>query len=314
MPDYDQGVKNIVETKIADFTSQDFSAVFKMATEQVVNNTSPEDAMNKYINSSIGLRSLKECQDKIGITADDLANTDNVRIKSKAYFLGGQERTISTTSLNMTDLYNFCYDYTKLTKELEKQYNSFMTSCTNIATTFENEIKKGYNNAATQESVYSNLYNGLVTIHELERQETSNTAKDKQAATSDMVDAASKSYQKADDKNVENTKQGANAIGDRMAKSGTTKENFNTAVKTISEVVNQYKNIYGIIFSQKLNAAKQIYKDYMSLLRAHVRDYVGDTKTPDTVQQTGTNYNAGNPQQNNQQGQQQTQQQGAPAN
>ena len=97
---------------------------------------------------------------------------------------------------------------------------------------------------------------------------------------------------KYDDK--ENYQSGGNVAGKEMAASIKNIDAFATGLKN---EFNNFKTTTALVFKAKAGAALEIFTDYMSLIRAHVQDYVGNTKNVADNKATDrqTNYN-NNPQ------------------
>ena len=98
---------------------------------------------------------------------------------------------------------------------------------------------------------------------------------------------------KYDDK--ENYQSGGNVIGKEMTRSSV--KNIDAFAIGLKNEFNNFKTTTALVFKAKAGAALEIFTDYMSLIRAHVQDYVGNTKNVADNKATDrqTNYN-NNPQ------------------
>ena len=296
MPDYDKGIKTIFATSIKEVTAGDL-AFISQYTKNPDMFKNPTEGAEALVSKAASINNATDIMTKAGIAQDD--STDTISAKLHQYFVGGSERVVSTTSLNMTDLYNYCHEYDKISSNIKADHDNFIKSCENISKAFEDAYNKAavqakaatQDNSTQQQNVnasYSIMHNGMISINEdIKREENNNTAQDKTDAAN-IRDASAKGYTKAADDNEDKTKQIGDAVGKTVVGANKDVDEF---LKAVKDYFNSYRTRTGYIFSQKSTAAKQIYTDYMSLLRAHVRDYVGDTKSNDSPQQTGTNYN-----------------------
>lgn len=126
-----------------------------------------------------------------------------------------------------------------------------------------------------QSAAYSQLYGGMITLSEVEVVKTSNT-------TTTTANAGNMSNtQVASQSTVKNTN--ANMTRDEV-RSTATDSGENTAwqernatwfLEIYKAALNKYKVDTGRIFTAKANATITIAEDYLDIIRAHVRDYVG---------------------------------------
>ena len=133
-------------------------------------------------------------------------------------------------------------------------------------------------------------------------------------AFSEKVDVtnsdATKSMSTYSDENKKNDNAEANAKGaaGELTKDGkpVTEED---AIKEVDALVSKWTNICRNLIGAKLTAVETIAKDYMTIIRNHVRSYGGqDLKKVDDRTETATNYkkSSNNNNQNTDQQQQQT--------
>ena len=227
---------------------------------------------------------------------------------AKARFRGnnGQEVTINSSKLNMTDMYNYCYTYKKLEDLIEKDINNIKKVSTDILTKIDNmarqgEIKKEsfdlYGNRQYLSAVYETY------IHEVERVvkgENDSNNKSTQSTTDNQTSSNT---------NQNNNQQQGNPVQNQphqaynKTEKGDSNQELNTdkTAKELSEKANRYLKICGEVLAAKQSIAEEIYKAYMSIIKAHVRDHVGKKKdkNDDRVKDAGTDYGSDNNGSNN---------------
>lgn len=197
---------------------------------------------------------------------------------AKAKFRGGsQEVKISSSHLNMTDLYNYCYGYKKLEELIGKDITNIQKSATDILLKVDKMVRDGQ---IKKESVisyepskyYSVVKESFVNEATPTRVADDNTSKPENNSTPGTGTTP-------EDKSKEGTSTPQqNKPGDAYQKStGETDDNINTekAAKELTEKANRYLKICGDFLGAKQSVAEEIYKGYMSIIRAHVRDHVG---------------------------------------
>ena len=68
--------------------------------------------------------------------------------------------------------------------------------------------------------------------------------------------------------------------------------NNNDAAKVITDAFNLWRTVCQSVITAKMTAQEAIAKDYMGIIRSHVRSYVGkDSDIKDSEQNQATNYN-----------------------
>lgn len=175
----------------------------------------------------------------------------------KSYFLDLDKGTQSGTfdQLNMTTIYNFCYDFQNIKNVLDKNKNNLDASTRAIETEINNQIK------AASESV--------ISMHEADEAEKKEDTTGKTTAPSKGIQITDRD-EKVKDQEKQNATQDA-----ETAKKENKDDTF------ITNAANKWIDVVRAIISAQLTACQQIYKDYMSIIRAHVRSYVGNSKNKD---------------------------------
>lgn len=298
MADHELGIQRIFKPTIDKINAADLASygasirgALKDATEETYKSTL-ENIKNDItsVGSTAAFKSLKESYKEAGVT--DSTDADHVSTTLKQYYLGGEPKAIPTTSLNMRDMYDWVYDAEKIKANIEREEKVFTDNCTLIV----NEYEKAFNQAhaeaeraanansggapkpattSDQSAAYSQLYGDMITLSEVEVVKTSNT-------TTTTANAGNMSNtQVASQSTVKNTN--ANMTRDEV-RSTATDSGENTAwqernatwfLEIYKAALNKYKVDTGRIFTAKANATITIAEDYLDIIRAHVRDYVG---------------------------------------
>jgi hypothetical protein len=284
--DYAKGIPILLATSVPAFN-------YDSMKDELV---SDEQFINKYFKA---------------FASEKIEFVDNVKAVFRNGHNGGSDRkTFKSNEFNMTDIYNYCYNYKSLIQKIEKDIeyvkkagidaikivdsesknqSTQQTTQNNNQTQQQNDQNSNNNqqNITKEGFYYSNISNSIV--HELERtlpngQTNTGGAKTSSGSTADNANPA---------KNVQNISgDNSNSNDTRAAVSG-------HDPKAVGEHINRYMRICGDILGAKLSITQEIYKEYMSLIRLHVRDYVG-TKDADEQNkpiEKGTDYNNNNQQQ-----------------
>lgn len=188
----------------------------------------------------------------------------------KSYFLaledGQQEGKFS--NLNMTDIYNFCYNFNKIKGVVDKDISRLEASTRAIESAINKELTATGNDAAgdkvenaeektTTQTTQKTEESGIFT----EKVEINNNA-------SSDVSTKVGSTQNRD----ENAEKNAATAGAAVAKSE------NKEAGDITKAANKWIDVCRPLIAAKLTACQQIAKDYMDIIRAHVRSYGGTDK------------------------------------
>ena len=248
-------------------------------------------------------------------------------------FKGGTEEVdINMDTLNMTDLYNFCHDIKKIQDEFKKDQTAVTSSVTKFENMWKNidqakaeEIKKAEADQAAQSS--ATPAEGEKSAGGVKRQpdttgvSNAKVGSDGSGNTSNPEGAMlslNKSFSSVVEANVNktntlgasgggpntnsNTKfsKNANGLSGQQATDSTV-AGIKLSGKTYTEddikkASATYNTVNGAICSQKINAITAMYKDYMTIIRAHVSSYVGEKNMGGGVAAKGTDYSQGQPQ------------------
>lgn len=210
----------------------------------------------------------------------------------------GETRDMDINSLNKESLYKFCVNIDATNKQLEKNQATLKTSkdkimslVNTLASEAESNVstaKANQNNQSNQEkqdkqeteestSVYSNVYKKYITEFKDEKvkNNSSNSSSDGGTAMTGAV--------KSDDHDAAN--RISNNISNTQGQNGNqTLEDANKANNEAKRKVDAYRNFFQFsvsVQSSLMTVTMSVFKDYMKLLRIHVRDYVGKEQATD---------------------------------
>lgn len=269
MYNYEDGIKLLVKTQIPAFDYQ-----------RMKDNLQDQD---KFISSTSPFNTFAQGA-KAPYDINELA-----KIKFRG---GSKEITKKASQINMTDLYNYCYGYNDM-KNLLRKDMKYIEDAANDAIALvdkmvrENKIKNEASGLFEDAKYYSNVYNTYITEEE--------NPNDKSAVKPGQVTrntGNSNTSNNQDNKSDDNTKpdkayQGVNKDqGKEM-----TEKDADGQAKDISSRISVYLRVCGNFIAAKETVAEEAYKAYMQIIKAHVRDHVGNEKNADTKQKdAGTNY------------------------
>jgi len=212
----------------------------------------------------------------------------------KTKFRGSSEPIeMDSNKINMTDIFNYCYNYDQIRRSLEKDIGAIRVA----GNTAIEVINKMARDGEIQESTnifedakyYSHINEGYISINELQVQKvepngTSNNQNNNTNTTGNNQQQTKETNPAKANTNISNK--------DNASNEDDIKNNASNA-KEDGDRLNRYLKICGDFLAAKLTISEEIYKEYMSLIKLHVRDYVGvkndasDTKAKDN----GSNYN-----------------------
>ena len=197
----------------------------------------------------------------------------------KGYFLaledGQQEGKFS--NLNMTDIYNFCYNFNKVKDIVNKDISRLEASTRAIESAINRELGSTEATPETDKPADTSTTTTEESAILNEAEEAKNTGlKISSDPTSKMG-----STQNRD----ENAEKDAASAGASVAKDN------NKESSDISKAADKWISVCRPLIAAKMTACQQIAKDYMAIIRAHVRSYGGsDKKEGNKSPDKGTKY------------------------
>ena len=189
----------------------------------------------------------------------------------KGYFLAledGQQQG-KFSDLNMTDMYNFCYNFNKIKGIVDKDVNRLEASTKAIESAINKELTAS-GNAAAGDNVekQETKTEESAVIREAEEDKAKSTGlKIEDKPSSDPTSKMGSTQNRDND-----AEQNAASAGAAVAK------NDNKEASDITQAANKWIGVCRPLIAAKLTACQQISKDYMDIIRAHVRSYGGESK------------------------------------
>ena len=216
----------------------------------------------------------------------------------KAYFQGGSDARPfrgAEIGANVKDMYDFCYDFTKIKNIIETDQRTLMAAAKAGETVLTNASKDNEANRTAENSsfTYSAVYNKFFT--EAEADKPDDNKLDKLTIQKDTNTNNNTSSNSDDDKKMSNN---INNIQDKDNKVDNDNADAKgiAAQQDISKITNNvkvYTDTCGSLLTAKLTIAEKIRSDFMKIIRHHVQNYVGkvDDKGDNTGKKVnGTNY------------------------
>lgn len=191
----------------------------------------------------------------------------------------GETTEYKMNKLNPTNLYNFCKNIDATNNQLEKNQKTLNTSSDKIISLANKILTQTETNKtaaeAKQESTYSLLYEKYITEDNMKIGQASKDNTLGSGGTGSTSGAQSGAV-KADDSTAAQSM--ADELKDKQDNGAANVEDAKTANDTASKQVAAYQNYFKYCVSVQSNlmtVVMAVYKDYMKILRVHVRDYVG---------------------------------------
>lgn len=208
----------------------------------------------------------------------------------KAYFRGSAEqKKINSSQINMTDLYNYCHDYDKMKETIQKDLKSVERSATDGLNLIE---KMGRENKIAQESGYifeDNKYFSLLYEQYITEEESKTTQpNNNDNKTNPNNPAASRTVAGSEANGTKPNSQYQKATGDnKEVKEDDVKD---STVKGATNRIKVYIKVCSDFIAAKLTICEEIYKAYMSIIKAHIRDHLGNKNGEDKSVDNASDY------------------------
>lgn len=206
----------------------------------------------------------------------------NLSDLAKAKFRGndGEEIEYEARRFNMTDLYNYCYNYKKLADLIEKDIQNLQKTTGDILMKVDKMVRDG---AIKNESAL--LYGEkqyLSTVYEAYVHEAMPTRVEKNDnnnvnTNNNQSGHTSHNSQQNNNNSQQNTRVTNPAQAYKKTEKGDSNQEINSekTAKELSEKAKLYLKVCGGFLGAKQSVAEETYKAYMSIIKAHVRDHVG---------------------------------------
>ena len=250
-----------------------------------------KEGINRIINTEVPLFDYAKFQKSLeaegdGALVDQIMQGKNFHYDDgetlaeqfKSYYLayedGQQEGKFA--NLNMKDIYNFCYNFNKIKSISEKDINRLEASTRNIESLIAKKINStgNVNSGGNNTGIPTGKAEGALF---LEDEASSKSPGDKDKPQGLEIKNTSTDFtqkaQSTDDRDADAENKAADSAGN--AAEGKEEQAINDAAAKWIRVCNP-------LISAKWTACQQIAKDYMQIIRAHVRSYGGTDKDDKT--------------------------------
>lgn len=230
-------------------------------------------------------------------------NTDKNKFedKLKALFRGGEkQKTYKGSDINMSNIYDYCINYTNLKKDLQADVNNISEAAKEALKL----IEEAESDTKTESVLFDNTNNSFYsfiteTISTINGSDTiKNTEKTPSGENRSNVDnsfsGANKNISDEDDdaaKERESSNK-TNIQSDAKAKEGESNADTQKRVKDIQDRIKVYESVCGKVLSVKQTICEEVFSEYMSIIKYHVRFNLGKEKDSDSnkTQDSYTNY------------------------
>lgn len=210
----------------------------------------------------------------------------------KDYFLGIDKGIIDDLDkLKREDMYNFCLNADKIQTTQKQDMSALKSTTSVIERAITNEVNKVNTEAyVMEEDQNTGSNNNNNNQGSNNNNNNNNVAKPGSVNTSPINSSLDDDYKNKHDEN--DYKQD----GEQAAKDGNNADN-------VTKAFDNWRKVCQSVITAKMTAQQAIAKDYMGIIRAHVRSYVGRADNQEDNEQAGkpTNYAKNNKQQNNNQ-------------
>ena len=208
----------------------------------------------------------------------------------KSYFLATDEgpKDGKLSELNFTDMYNFCYNSSKINDIVKKDERRLENSTNAIINAAKTKVaEKSTTTTTPTDQLSSTIWRGAgryIVEDPVAGGGSGGTGSGSSSAAQQSTDNKPATKTNLNVTNSDATSQMSSYSND--AKENDTEENRKAAGKNIGNVNEMDENklnkmsdewlrICRIIFAAKITAVENIAKDYMTIIRAHVRSYTG---------------------------------------
>lgn len=202
--------------------------------------------------------------------------SESLAAQFKSYFLatdkGRTEGKFSDGKLNFTNMYEFCKNSSKMENIVKDDQR-----------TLENSTNAILNAINTKFATPNESFSYISEADDNNDNDDNNPASTNLKVVNTNPVSTMNSYNKND----------GNVSDEDKEKNANAAQDANETTKTITDITNTFLRVCRIIIAAKLTAVQQITNDYMTIIRAHVRSYVGNDKNEkdNKPADKATNYN-----------------------
>lgn len=225
----------------------------------------------------------------------------NLEDLAKAKFRGGgQEKTFHSSKINMTDMYNYCHEYDKLKDYIQKDINNIQKAATDASDMVDKMAREGQiqkeGGLFDKKQYFSVVYEQYITETEKPSQPAPNSG-DNNASPGGVKISKPENNNSNDnnsnENNNNNSTQTSNPAEAYKKNTGESNSEVSSDEKSAQDVINRINNylkVCGGFLGAKQTVAEEIYKAYMSIIKAHIRDSLNKGKNDgNKVADVGTN-------------------------
>ena len=221
----------------------------------------------------------------------------------KDYFLGIDKGIIDDLDkLKREDMYNFCLNADKIQTTQKQDMSALKSTTSVIERAITNEVNKVNTEAYVMEedqntgSNNNNNNNNNNQGSNNNNNQGSNNNNNNNVAKPGSVNTSPINSSLDDDYKNKHDENDYKQDGEQAAKDGNNADN-------VTKAFDNWRKVCQSVITAKMTAQQAIAKDYMGIIRAHVRSYVGRADNQEDNEQAGkpTNYAKNNAQQNNNQ-------------
>lgn len=222
---------------------------------------------------------------------------------------GEEEVEMSLRSLDPKELYNFCVNFKKNTEVIDKAQEDVNKMINSISIELEKAYKEVESRAPQQsqdnsqqqtqqsqdnsqqqtqqqqESAYSSVYGTIVTeAPKFEKEKSSNTSNSNTKGTATVKTGGEEIKNLQQDKISRDINDN---VSGKVSVNGNDNENNKETSEKLEKLktnVTKYSQTITSVLTTKMNLLMSAYKDYMYILKDHVKEYAGSTDgTADTL-------------------------------
>lgn len=225
----------------------------------------------------------------------------NLEDLAKAKFRGGgQEKTFHSSKINMTDMYNYCHEYDKLKDYIQKDINNIQKAATDASDMVDKMAREGQiqkeGGLFDKKQYFSVVYEQYITETEKPSQPAPNSGDNNVSPGGVKISKPENNNSNdnnSNENNNNNSTQTSNPAEAYKKNTGESNSEVSSDEKSAQDVINRINNylkVCGGFLGAKQTVAEEIYKAYMSIIKAHIRDSLNKGKNDgNKVADVGTN-------------------------
>lgn len=293
MYDYFEGIKRITGSYIPAFTNYD------------------TDLKDKLIDDKTTYEWMAKC-----IKMDKFTYSDGVNFGEAVtnFFRGGENmKTFTPSTLNMSDIFNYCYEYDKMAANIEHDQKTLRNALDGIQSAIDKKAKTLTADQAKEPTVdttgeekhenvlFSNVYGIIVEDKEGAIKIGNPTSNDNNTSgtqlkgnnTPGTVGDKDKTAASNSDNNVDYNSRSATEVKNKTIED-VNNTNDAKAISEMSDACARYRQASMAVFTSKCTVAEKCYKDFLKILIAHVDSYAAKKTLNNKQSDAATDYKTNN--------------------